>query len=402
MKEEIAEQTARPNTLGKSIVLVSGPSLVALIPMAVAPAMPAIAAAFGNSGDGPFFAQMVMAAPAVMVMLGAPIGGMLSDRFGRRIVFLIALALFVLAGICPVLAPSASALIISRLVLGAAGGAILTSSFALAGDYINHARERILGFAGAGAASCAIVGMTLGGRLVDAFGWRGPFVLYLIALPVLLLSFFVVDGRRSVRSAPSANTQSVRIHIPVYALTCLLTVGLFMPGIQGPFLLRADGVTSAAAIGMVLSTYSLTAACAAASYGAMRRVLSSNSVLALAAFSLGIGALILAAAHGIPALLAGCVVTGVGAGLVEPVTVSLVLSRSHPDMRQRSVGLLLSSVFLGQFLNPVVLSPLRATFDEHGAFACVGAIFVGFGILILWMGVGRQSELTNTVGSSQN
>ncbi|PRX27382.1 putative MFS family arabinose efflux permease [Paraburkholderia sp. BL18I3N2] len=390
------------NTLGKSIVVVSGPSLVALIPMAVAPAMPAIASAFPESGDGAFFAQMVMAAPAIMVMLGAPIGGWVSDRVGRRIVLLTALALFVAAGIFPVLAPSAISLIVSRLVLGGAGGAILTSTFALAGDYVGHARERILGFAGAGAASCAIIAMTFGGRLVDAFGWRGPFILYLMAVPVLLLSFFVVSGGPSVREAKVAGKHSVRGYIPIYALTCVLSIGLFMPGIQGPFLLNANGINSAATIGMILSSYSLTAAFAAACYGPLRRVLTANSVLALAAFSLGAGSLALAASGSVAQLLAGCIVTGVGAGLVEPVTVSLILGRAHPDIRQRAVGFLLSSVFLGQFLNPVVLSPLRAAFDVHGAFVAVGFVFVVFSVLILSMGIGKSSEAAGAAASAQN
>jgi len=390
------------NTPGKSIVIVSGPSLVALIPMAVAPAMPAIASAFPESGDGPFFAQMVMAAPAVMVMLGAPIGGWLSDRVGRRIVLLTALAFFVAAGIFPMMAPNAVSLIISRLALGAAGGAILTSTFALAGDYVGHARERILGFAGAGAASCAIVAMTFGGKLVDAFGWRGPFVLYLTAVPVLLLSFFVIaSAPGQAHAVKLASKHSVRGYVPIYALTCVLTIGLFMPGIQGPFLLKADGINSAATIGLVLSSYSLTAAFAAACYGPLRRVLTSNSVLAVAALSLGAGSLALATSTSIVQLLAGCIVTGIGAGLVEPVTVSLILGRAHPEIRQRAVGLLLSSVFLGQFLNPVVLSPLRAVFDVHGAFVVVGSVFVIFSILILWMGIGKASEAA-TAASTQN
>ncbi|VVE70135.1 major facilitator transporter [Pandoraea captiosa] len=402
MDERCAVPQRPANSIGKAIVVIAGPALAALIPMAVTPALPALSAAFGHVPDGTFFAQMVMAAPAAMVMLGAPAGGALSERFGRRKVILIALLLFLVSGIFPVISPNAAGLIASRLILGIAGGVILTTSFSMAGDYGDHTRERILGFAGAGAAFCAIVGMVLGGLLVDALGWRGPFVLYLIALPVLVLSTFVIDNHKQVHSRVAEGTMPIRAQIPIFGLTCLLTIGLFMPGIQGPFLLRANGITSAATIGAVLSTYSLTAACAAASYGTLRRALSANSVLALAAFCLGVGAAIFAVAHSIPGALAGCIVTGVGAGLVEPVTMSLVLSRSHPGIRQRCVGLLLASVFLGQFLNPVVLSPLRAMFDEHGAFAIVGTVLVGFAALILWRGFDARASRGRALGASEN
>src|SRR5688572_11494867 len=76
----------------------AGPALVSLIPMAVAPALPAMATEFAHGRDGALFAQMIMTMPAIMLILGAPLASLLCERIGIRKTFLIASALFVVAG----------------------------------------------------------------------------------------------------------------------------------------------------------------------------------------------------------------------------------------------------------------------------------------------------------------
>ena len=70
----------------KACVVVSGPTLVTLVPMAAAPALGAMAARFAGTfgGDGALFAQLVMTIPAIMLVLSAPVLGWLCERIGRR------------------------------------------------------------------------------------------------------------------------------------------------------------------------------------------------------------------------------------------------------------------------------------------------------------------------------
>lgn len=174
---------------------------------------------------------------------------------------------------------------------------------------------------------------------------------------------------------------------PVYLLTLVLTIGLFMPGIQGPFLLQSEGVMNAATQGMILASYSLTAAVVAACYGRIASLVSMRGQIVAAGLGLGLGGICMAALHGgVPALVLGCVITGAGAGLVEPITVSLVLRRAPLEMQTRAIGLLLSAVFLGQFLNPLAVDPLRSSLGIHGAFIVVGTGFLALAALALFGG----------------
>jgi MFS family permease len=141
---------------------------------------------------------------------------------------------------------------------------------------------------------------------------------------------------------------------------------------------------------MILASYSLTAALVAASYGRIVRLVGPRGTITLAALGLGAGALLLALMHGGPlALAAGCIVTGAGAGLVEPSTVSLVLQRAPAALQTRAIGLLLGAVFLGQFLNPLAVNPLRAALGIHGAFIAVGVVFLLLAVLALLVNFGR-------------
>lgn len=398
MSDNVQAADAAHNSPSKAAVVVAGPALVALIPMAAAPALPDMAQYFSGSGDGALLAQLVMTVPAITVIVAAPLMGYLAERIGRRVTLLVSLLLFAIAGSCTALFSDPVWIIAARLLLGVAGGGLLTVSFALAGDFQGNSRERVLGYAGAGAALMAIVAMIAGGYLVDLLGWRGPFMLYLLSIPVLLLGWSIT----TVRSIPSRTQAKLQISSlwPLYLLTILFSIGLFMPGIQGPFLLEADGVHSATARGMILSAYSLMAAVAAASYGSLRRRMAANSVLVLTSLALGGGCVLMALAQSTAGLVLGCVVTGIGAGLVEPITVSLVLAKAPVSMRGRAVGLLLSAVFLGQFINPLAIGPLRSLYDIHGAFYAVGATFIVLALLV--MAVGKRTVAAQEVPSGSN
>ncbi|HWI10068.1 MAG TPA: MFS transporter, partial [Burkholderiaceae bacterium] len=175
---------------GKACIVVAGPTLVTLIPMAAAPALPAMAAKFAASfgGNGALFAQLVMTVPALMLILAAPLAGVLVERLGRRPVLLASLLLFTLAGAGALVTPDAVSLMICRVLLGIAGGGVLTVCLSMAADFAEGGpRERLLGFAVAGASALAAVALVGGGRLVDELGWRAPFALYLLGIPALLV-----------------------------------------------------------------------------------------------------------------------------------------------------------------------------------------------------------------------
>jgi DHA1 family bicyclomycin/chloramphenicol resistance-like MFS transporter len=131
--------------------------------------------------------QLTIASYLFGFAVGQIVYGPASDRFGRRPVLLIAVALYGVATIVCALAQSIDALIAARFVqaLGGAGAVVLGR--AVVRDIYSGVRAgRELSLMGSITAFAPIVAPMIGGLLQTAFGWRSCFF--------LLVSFGIVAG----------------------------------------------------------------------------------------------------------------------------------------------------------------------------------------------------------------
>jgi EmrB/QacA subfamily drug resistance transporter len=108
---------------------------------------------------------------AVIVTSGA-----LGDVFGRRLVFLVGLALFVASCVLIALSGSAAGVVGGRMVQGAAGATILACGMSLLSvSASGRGQMRAITIWGAASAAGAAAGPLVGGVLVDVSGWQGLF-----------------------------------------------------------------------------------------------------------------------------------------------------------------------------------------------------------------------------------
>lgn len=379
------------NAVVKAGLVIAGPTLVTLIPMAAAPALPAMAKAFDAAGQGTLFAQMVVTAPAIMVILGAPVAGTLAEFIGRRGCMLASLVLFCLAGVACVLAPDSNTLIAARLTLGLAGGGLLTTSLALASEFPEGGpRERLLGSMVACTAVFAILALNFGGELVDVFGWRGSFALYLLGVPVLLMAWAKLESHAAAPVTHASLFAVLRTFWAVYLVVVILAIGMFMTPVQGMLLVEANGVGRAVVQSSFISCYSAAAALSAASFCWLARRFGPASLFALIAAVFAGGGVIVALSSSAVPVIIGFVIMGIGAGLIEATAALLILGSATEALRPRAIGLLLSAVFMGQFLNPLVVDPLRRAYGIHGAFLAVSITFAFLALMLLSRPVGAR------------
>lgn len=118
--------------------------------------------------------------------------GRLADRWGRKATFLAGLATFTIASMLCGLAPSAGVLIAARILQAVGAAAITPTSLALVLRATPRQRVPIaVAVWGSMGAVAAAIGPTLGGLLVDGFGWRSIFY-----ANVPFGAFGIVAGRR--------------------------------------------------------------------------------------------------------------------------------------------------------------------------------------------------------------
>ncbi|MGP3927953.1 MDR family MFS transporter [Streptomyces sp. 8N616] len=162
----------------------------------VATAMPTIS---GDLGGVVQFAW-VSTAYLLTFSVATPLYGKLGDLFGRKRVFLFAIAIFLVGSALCGAAGSMTQLIVFRAVQGVGGGGLTVSIFAILGDLFSP-REgaRYQSYATATFAVSSVSGPVLGGLITDHLGWRWAFFINMpvgaIAL-LMVIAFLSLPDRR--------------------------------------------------------------------------------------------------------------------------------------------------------------------------------------------------------------
>jgi len=137
-------------------------------------------------------------ASAIMI----PTAGWLSTRYGRKRVFMTAIAGFMIASLLCGTADSLTAMVLSRILQGATGAFLVPLSQAIILDTYPPAEQgRAMAFWGIGAVMGPVIGPTLGGYLTEYFTWR---YIFYINIPFGLLALagcaaFVQETARDPR-----------------------------------------------------------------------------------------------------------------------------------------------------------------------------------------------------------
>jgi EmrB/QacA subfamily drug resistance transporter len=170
---------------------------------AVSILLPAISADTGMSVDTLQWAVTGYSLVGAAVIITS---GSLGDVFGRKRIFQLGLALFVVSCVLIALAQSGGMVIAGRVIQGAAGSTILACGLSLLSvATTGEANLRAVSLWGAAAAVGAAAGPLVGGVLVDVTGWQGLFWIDAgIALLCMVLTYFWVtessdpDAPRSI------------------------------------------------------------------------------------------------------------------------------------------------------------------------------------------------------------
>jgi EmrB/QacA subfamily drug resistance transporter len=127
------------------------------------------------------------------------VGGSLSDRYGRRLIFCMGVTLFALASVWCGLAQTIGQLVAARAVQGVGGALLVPGSLAIiSASFDEERRGRAIGTWSGFTAMTAAVGPVLGGWLIEHVSWRAVFFINVpMALAVLLISFRHVPESRA-------------------------------------------------------------------------------------------------------------------------------------------------------------------------------------------------------------
>ncbi|MEM8787198.1 MAG: MFS transporter [Pseudomonadota bacterium] len=182
-----------------TLLLVS--SLTVLANATIAAALPGLARAFAEVPGIETLAGLVLSLPSLAVVLTAALFGLAADRVDRRHLLCLSLLAYALGGASGLAAQTMPQILAGRLLLGVGVAGTLTVATQMAADLWHGAdRARFMGWQGAAISAAGIASVAGGGALAE-LGWRAPFALYLVALPVAVLALAVLPGPAGRRCA---------------------------------------------------------------------------------------------------------------------------------------------------------------------------------------------------------
>ncbi|WP_329235595.1 MFS transporter [Actinoallomurus sp. NBC_01490] len=136
------------------------------------------------------------------LLMGA---GGLADRIGHRLVYLAGLVVFALASLACGLAPDPTVLIVSRVVQGVGGAAMIATTFALLnGSYTGRERGMAYGMWAAVSGASSAVGPLIGGPLTEGLSWRW---IFFVNLPVSAVA--IALGLRVLRDGQARHARRI-------------------------------------------------------------------------------------------------------------------------------------------------------------------------------------------------
>jgi len=328
-------------------------AIVSLIPV-----LPLLLGEFADVPSSDFLVPIALTIPALCVALFSPLAGWLSDRVGRKHLMVGALVLYAVFGILPWFLDNLFQIIAARFALGVVEAVIMTLATVLIGDYFaGERRERWIAAQIAVGSVAAIILIAIGGLLGELLGSRGPFLLYLLALPIALVAAIGLFEPEATASdaEDKAGAFPFRIVLPLSLVTFGIGIVFYTVTVQLGPILETSGPVSPAQIGLIGALCNL--AVAAGSFAFHRgRQNAGPTLLAIGLAVAGLGYAGVALVPSLFVLAAGAILVCFGSGLMLPNMLAWTMRSLPAPMRGRGMGLWTGSFFLAQFLAPLVLA----------------------------------------------
>jgi MFS transporter, DHA1 family, multidrug resistance protein len=353
----------------------------------VAPALPLYARTLGADYRdlGLIGAAHGLAFAALTIPLGRA-----SDRFGRRAILVLSAIAIGAAAALYLVAGRVAGLAAGKLVEAAAWAAFWPTLEAWVAERFGARAGAAMGVAYGAYAAAFVVGTSLGGFVIEAFGLRAPFFLYLAtaALSVLLVATLAGSEAAGPEAGRQKHAVTPRIVTadPAWARTRralayatgfvyvygLGTVLAFLPAYG------ADRALSPRVVGLLLAAYWVARVVGSLGAGRISDTLGRRLVLVPAMFVTVAGAGLVVLPFGPGTLLLGAVALGLAAGASAPTCVGLIADHVSAADRGMAMGLFEAACGVSILASGLLGGWAAQAFGGEAPYLIVGVLALGW------------------------
>jgi MFS family permease len=360
-----------------SIAMAAG--LVPLNATMIAVALPEIADDFGVSTAT---VSLLITIYLVVMLIGQPLAGRITDSVGARRSMLFALVGLAVFSVGAAMATSFGVLVAARGAQAVCAATLSPAAQSLLRSTTGPDQQgRVFGILGSVMGTGAAIGPVLGGALVQGFGWQAIFV---VNVPIAVVAFLVVgrvsdDTEASVADGPSDHDGKIgnRVFVAGFSTQALSTQAQYALLLLSPMILDARG-WGAGSIGLALSALTFGMIVAAPIGGRLgdkhgRRLPSrvGMTVAWAAVMMLLVGGRSIAPG----ALFVGLLIFGLGLGVTTPNLMSAALGSVPPTRSGAAAGMFSMSRYVGSISTALLIAGF-VTADADGSRVVLGVAAV--------------------------
>ena len=320
----------------------------------------------------------VISAFFIPITIGTPISGILADRYGRKQILIPALILFAIAGSLCSLAPNFRTLIEFRFIQGIGATPIESLTLTLISDlYRGKLLTTAMAFKTMSIGLSLVIYPLVSGGLTT-WGWRYPFLLYLIAIP---LSFWVLFCLK-IPAMPKQKSFSLKIYLRNiwqslnnYQVGCLLIVIIinfiltFGPCLTYiPLFANRQLGASYIVIGIILASRGIFFAFISSQLGIFAKYLSEITLIKVSFILYCIACMITPTINNIWLLFIPGILSGLAQGMVAPSSQSLLGQLSPEKYRAGFMAVTATALSFGQTLGPILAGTMFTIGGMAGVF----------------------------------
>lgn len=372
---------------------------------ALAPMLPAIAAAFHTSASA---AALLVTAYSIPYGLFQLVYGPLADRIGKLKTIFAALCLFALGTIACGLVQTYSWLIILRIVTGIFAAGIIPTALAQIGDLFHlKERPRAIAFFMSMVTSGQALGIVIGGIVAQFASYRILFFLLgCMAFPAIwaLMRQRNEKGKEIPEAMPLRlryqsllrNKRAWVVYGLIFCEGFVFFAGFTFLGVYGVVTLHQSYLI----IGLLTATYSLGALFGSRTITRVLNRFGASRMPVLGAFLMALGFAVVWNWEHVITLTLGFIILGFGLSYCHS-TLQTYATDLLPQGRGTAMSVFAFSLFLGSGLGPLAGG---AIYDRFGLSFMLGAVTSGMFVfsLLCYVFIREERKITETFERSQS
>lgn len=345
----------------------------------ISPLLASIALAYPDATE--LMLDQAMSITAMTMVPAMLATSLLARHFNKKHVIMFGTALFMLAGVSAMFAPSMTVLVATRAVLGIGAGLafpLVPSSIAyLFGE---HEKNQMLGWMNACGAFLSFT-LSMAAGWVALVDWKMAFLFYLIFLPILVLQgIFLPNFKPERAEAEDKGLEKEPLNWKMWlvglGMLCFMILAM-VSTFKLSLFVELNGLGTSADSGTGVSCMTCASFLISLFFASYLERLKRFAPAVSFLFA-GSAFLVLACAQNVPMVFLGMILQGLSMGTLNPFFMS-TMSNVAPDTR-KTLGMTMMCIFqlAGQIFTPYYMMLVGALgFEgERALFGFTAAVFL--------------------------